>query len=221
MRNIFTFLLIIQFLNSPILIAQGDTIPSINKENLSYGNIIELSKESIFITAYTRAFDLNIFLLEISNAEGPGADRVTNYGFGGTFSYLFTPYIGIGIDVNYSDVCIGWYTLGVAQNGVKPRYNHQAGVSNLRIAPRIDVIPFKRKKITQYFSFVAGYTYKKFYFTSTQPDRSWSEWGGEIPITLRLSTGAIISFTKHIGLNLEAGVGGGGLLRGGFVFKLK
>ena len=79
----------------------------------------------------TCCFDLNIFLLEISNAEqflnSVANDRVTNYGFGGTFSYLFRPNIGIGIDVNYSDVCIGWYSLGVAQNGVKPRYDHQAG----------------------------------------------------------------------------------------------
>ena len=71
-----------------------------------------------------------------------------------------------------------------------------------------------------YFGVGTGWRSKSWTFESNQPDYDPGTFESLNPIAFRIALGGSYYFTDNIELNLELGLGGGGLARGGIAFKL-
>ena len=71
-----------------------------------------------------------------------------------------------------------------------------------------------------YFGVGAGYRDRTYYTKTLDPSYEDYNVNGVLPSALRLAVGGTYFLSDNIGLNMEFGLGGGGLIRTGLSIKL-
>ena len=101
----------------------------------------------------------------------------------------------------------------------------ESSISILRVMLNLSYHYGNSLKFDPYLSGALGLRYPVIDFKSTNPNFIFEkpeffwEVGSGIPFSFRLAAGFSYYFTKNIGLNLEAGIGGGGLIRTGVSYR--
>ena len=85
--------------------------------------------------------------------------------------------------------------------------------------PRFDYHFTDNDNFDGYFGIAAGFRKATWYTESSDPNFVDDELEGSIPIALRLAVGGTYYLIDNLGLNLELGLFGGGLVRGGLALK--
>lgn len=137
---------------------------------------------------------------------------------GGRFEVKKSKFVGIGLDVCYTDI-----TMYVEVVDYKGRYNFKYSHKRLSITPIVSLHPFYampyNTDLDPYIAFGLGYRKgSKIYTTNTKYGLS-SEEEKSFPLTLKLSTGLVYYPIKPIGIRVEAGLGLSNLAVG-VVFRL-
>lgn len=168
------------------------------------------------------------------------ADEVTDYkvnggqlSYGGRVEYMLSDDFGMGVDVNYE-------VSGFNFNGTREvydtttmsystaKYNYDYKAKKLRAMVRLNYHFVQTERADAYTSFGAGYKSINRSTETNDPDvnsNSSAELasffnGTVIPISLRLAVGTRIYITNNIGVHLELGAFGGGLIQFGASFKI-
>ena len=85
--------------------------------------------------------------------------------------------------------------------------------------PRFDYHFTDNDNFDGYFGVAAGFRKATWYTESSDPNFVDDDAEGINPIALRLAVGGTYYLIDNLGLNLELGLFGGGLVRGGLVLK--
>jgi len=220
MKKIITLLFTISI--TSFTYSQTDANPSVDfNNNSSDATGLAVSEGSIIITAYYGGPNLNATILEAMYSNiGENSPAASLGPVGGTFSYMVTDAVGVGLDVNYTNLSISWDDNSVDSSGASVNYNYKVGMSTVRIMPRFDFHFGTSEKFAPYIGLAAGWRNRTYYTETNDPSFNDSDAEGFNPIAFRIAAGGSIYFTDNIGINLELGLGGGGLVRGGLVIKL-
>lgn len=220
MKKIITLLFTISI--TSVSFSQTDANPSVDfNNNSSDATGLAVSEGSILISAYYGGPNLNATILEAAYSNIGEDNPAASIGpVGGTFSYMVTDAVGVGLDVNYTDISITWNDNAVDSSGTSVNYDYKVGMSTIRIMPRFDFHFGTSEKFAPYVGVAAGWRNRTYYAKTDDPNFDDSDAEGFNPIAFRIAAGGSIFFTDFLGLNLELGLGGGGLVRGGLVFKL-
>ena len=202
--------------------AQSDANPSVDfNNNSSDDNSLIISEGDVLISAYYGGPNLNATILQTLYSNiGSNSPDASIGPVGGTISYMVTDEVGIGLDVNYTDLSITENQSSVDSSGNSVNYNYKVGMSTIRIMPRFNFHFGTTEKFAPYVGLAAGWRERRYYAESNDPNFTEANQEGFNPIAFRIAAGGSIFLTDFLGLNLELGLGGGGLVRGGLVFKL-
>jgi len=216
------FTLLLAFSLASITYSQSEANPSVDfNNNSSDASNIAVSEGSILISAYYGGPNLNATILEAAYSNiGENSPAASIGPVGGTFSYMVTDGVGVGLDVNYTDISITWNDNTVDSSGTSVNYDYKVGMSTIRIMPRFDFHFGTTEKFAPYVGVAAGWRSRTYYTETDDPNFEDSNAEGFNPIAFRIAAGGSIFLSNNIGINLELGLGGGGLVRGGLVFKL-
>jgi hypothetical protein len=158
----------------------------------------------------------NVFDLSI------GGIGVSDYSYGKTNArffpttlkaeHMFTDKISIGFNVNYQET-----STRVEENENYYNENKKSarvmGTMNFHFTTTDDFDSYKMMG--------AGYLFNDARkSTNDLPNYSSFYYDRNFPYTARIAIGTRYFMTKHVGMNMEIGLGGGSLLQGGFCFKL-
>lgn len=184
----------------------------------SFGNNISaqaVSKGNVLINGYYGGPNTSIILMAFSGGTG---ETSSFFGpLGGQVGYMVGDKFSIGLDINYTDNSVSWTGQDLFTSNM---YNYTVGFTTLRVMPRFDFHFGDSESFDMYFGVGTGWRSKSWAFESNQPDYDPGTFESLNPIAFRLALGGSYYFTDNIGLNLELGLGGGGLARGGIAFKL-
>lgn len=131
--------------------------------------------------------------------------------------------IGFSLDINYSSCDYSFNYINDSVNNTE--YEMESSISILRVMLNLSYHYGNSLKFDPYLSGALGLRYPVIDFKSTNPNFIFEkpeffwEVGSGIPFSFRLAAGFSYYFTKNIGLNLEAGIGGGGLIRTGVSYR--
>jgi hypothetical protein len=134
---------------------------------------------------------------------------------GGKFEYMVNDIIGIGLEYSYAGVFMKYnsnYT--EIENGVliTKRGLFDASLTKQRILGKVNFHFETSKKLDSYATIGIGY--KTSILKSNNLDDALavavfnSSFSNFIPVAIRMGAGLRFFFTKNIGLNIEAGIGG-------------
>ena len=187
---------------------------SLNAQSTQQGNIL--------INVYYGGPNLTASILEttfVNAGAGDEVDRINSLGpVGGRISYMIAERVSIGVDANFTDVSISFFSTSLDTTGNTNTYTTKAGWRTIRVFPRFDYHFGNSDNFDGYFGVGAGYRSRTYYSESNNPNYNGSIEGIN-PISFRLAVGGTYYLIDNLGLNLELGLGGGGLLRGGLAFK--
>lgn len=135
--------------------------------------------------------------------------------YGGKIEYMFHDHIGVSIGANasYSYAVFD----GIDTLNIQRHYEITRNV--LRILPRINFHMLSHEKADLFAGIGIGYNGSQWKFITDDPNFNSRDFNG-IPVAFRLFVGGRYFFTDFLGLNLEMGIGGGGLLQGGISFRI-
>jgi opacity protein-like surface antigen len=177
---------------------------------------------NILIDTYYGFPNLYTALLEGLYANSGSEQDISIKGIGplgGRFEYMAADKIGVGFEINYANSSVGWNEASVDTGGSTVQYSYEVSSPVVRAMARLNWHFAGSDSFDAYASFGAGYRTRKWKFESTDPDYGDQSIESLIPLAMRLSVGARYFFTDNIGLGLELGLGGGGLVHGGLAFK--
>lgn len=132
--------------------------------------------------------------------------------------YMMSDKIGLGLDIGFNNTTLTYtefdsydnkdyeYTFKTQKIGAMVTFNFHFLESN--------------DNLDAYFMVGAGYGNRSFTFESTDPDYTDDSVDGIIPVASRVGVGMRYFFTDNIGLNLNLGLGQGGLINGGLSIKI-
>ena len=187
---------------------------SINAQAVQQGNFI--------FNVYYGGPNLTASILEttfVNAGAGDEVDRINSLGpIGGSVSYMIADKISLGVDANYTDVSISFTSQSVDTAGNSILFNTKAGFRTIRVFPRFDYHFSNSDQFDGYFGVGAGFRNRTYYTESDDPDYDASSEGIN-PIAFRLAVGGTYYLMENFGINLELGLGGGGLLRGGLALQ--
>ena len=132
---------------------------------------------------------------------------------------MISKEVGLGIDVNHTDVKLTYTDPAVDSAGNTIYYSYSVGRTILRIMPRFDYHFTDNDNFDGYFGIAAGFRKATWYTESSDPNFVDDDAEGINPIALRLAVGGTYYLIDNLGLNLELGLFGGGLVRGGLALK--
>ena len=181
-----------------------------------------ISQGNVIFSAYYGGPNLTGTILKTmySNFGSSDSDPISIGPFGGTISYMVTDNIGVGVDANYTDIYIEWENNTVDSSGNDVTYFNKAGMKTIRIMPRFNFHFEITETFAPYIGVAAGWRERTYYSESTNPSGIEGDREGFNPLAFRISAGGDIFIGENIGFNLEIGLGGGGLVRGGLIIKL-
>jgi opacity protein-like surface antigen len=166
------------------------------------------------LSSYIRsAYDNTVTEGVTTTATGP---------FGGKFEYLLADKIGIAININYANSSIKGTGSGTDNFNINPAaiYTYKISIPRFRVFPVLNFHFATSDNLDPYFLVGAGYCSFKYKFESDEPgfdnEESITGLGN---FAFRVGVGTRYFFTKNLGLNLEFGLGGGGLLQFGVATK--
>lgn len=206
-KNSFLFLLLV---GSLLLNLQTAQAQAVEKGNL----IIDAGIGGPNFFTYSLKFIANTY--EITGATIKGVPPI-----GGRVEYLISDNFGLGLEGNYATSSLAWTETGTDIKFKAPRLRVMA-VGNFHFG--------KSDKLDWYLGAGMGYQRSKYtvegsstdIYTQQDIDDINTELKNRItiPLTGRLHFGTHIFFTDNIGINLEIGVGGGGIAKGGLSVKI-
>lgn len=186
---------------------------SLNAQSTQQGNIL--------IDVYYGGPNLTASILEttfVNAGAGEEVDRINSLGpVGGRISYMIAEKVSIGVDANFTDVSISFFSTTPDTTG--NTYTYKAGWRTVRVFPRFDYHFGNSDNFDGYFGVGAGYRSRTYYSESNDPNYDGGSVEGINPISFRLAVGGTYYLIDNLGVNLEFGLGGGGLIRGGLAFK--
>lgn len=154
-----------------------------------------------------------------ASIEGSSATNITVGSLGPIglrYSYMVSDKAGVGLDANYTDTYMTYTdmdTTGAAS------YSYTVGARTMRFMPRFDFHFAGGDNFDAYFGIGAGYRTRIYYAESDDPNFVNDATEGVNPVAFRVAVGGQYFFSPNIGLNMEIGLGGGGLLRSGLAMK--
>ncbi len=158
----------------------------------------------------------------IGEVYGTESDVVwSNLGpIGLNIAYRTDGEISFGLDLNYSQ-CSGNFNYNAVSDPSFDTYEHTMDINRtiFRGMFRIDANFGKGDVVVPYVGTGVGYRSSSNTFESTRSDFSQTE-DTTIPLAFRLHAGANIFFIDNMGLLIEAGLFGGGLVRFGLTYKM-
>jgi len=134
--------------------------------------------------------------------------------------YMFTDYIGVGIDANYSNygyeyIIEGAYYNGVTQTFHDAHYEFQGNTFRFMLRANYHLI-----RTSNLDAYIGGGVGGRDINTKTLVDgKQTSSTNLYIPVAFRLAVGGHFYFTENIGIHAEAGISGGGFVQGGLAIK--
>ena len=161
----------------------------------------------------------NDYMFEVSETEADVA--WSNFGpVGLNIAYVTDGEISFGLDLNYSQ-CSGNFNYNAISDPSFDTYEHTMDINRtiFRGMFRIDANFGKGDVVVPYVGTGVGYRSSSNNFESTRADFSQTE-DTTIPLAFRLHAGANIFFIDNMGLLIEAGLFGGGLVRFGLTYKM-
>jgi len=203
--NYSTMKLLKKFFLIFFVFATGMSMPSAFGQAVEEGNII---------IDVTYGFP-NLFtsILKATYIDGTNIQEEVNISslgpVGLKFEYMVSDKLGVGAEVNHAATGISYL-----ENG----YSYEIKNPRTRIMARIQYHFIDNDKVDAYIGGGAGYKLAKSSFTSTDPDFSDQDIAG-LPVAFRIGGGMRYFFTDNLGLNLELGLGGGGLVAAGIAAK--
>lgn len=163
----------------------------------------------------------NLFETTYANGSTVSNIKINTLGpVGASFAVMVSDHIGVGFDVNFSDVSVDWSDNSVDTLGNATNYVYTVGARTLRVMPRFDFHFSGSDVFDAYFGVGAGYRSRTYYTESTDPNYGDADVSGFLPASFRLAVGGTYFLSDNIGLNMEFGLGGGGLIRTGLSIKL-
>ena len=135
-------------------------------------------------------------------------------------SYQTESKIGIGLDLNFSRSSADFQYISWNDTISGDVYNMNASRNIFRAMLRFDAHFGDNEIVDPFMSLGIGYRTTGNSYTSTRPGYVESPTETLIPISFRLAAGANIYVVENIGILLEAGLFGGGLLRVGATFRM-
>jgi hypothetical protein len=136
-------------------------------------------------------------------------------------SYQSESKIGIGLDLNFSRSSAEfgyWNDINDSISG--DVYTMNASRNVFRAMIRFDAHFTANEIVDPFLSLGIGYRATGNSYTSTRPGYVEEPTETLIPISFRLAAGANIYVVENIGILLEAGLSGGGLLRIGATYRM-
>lgn len=136
--------------------------------------------------------------------------------YGGKVEFMFHDHIGVSVGINTSSsfaVFNGIDTLNIDRH-------YEITRKVLRILPRINFHMISHDNLDLFAGLGIGYNGSNWKFITDDPNFNNREFDAIIPVSFRLFLGSRYFFTNFLGLNLEVGIGGGGLLQGGISFRI-
>lgn len=154
---------------------------------------------------------LKHFMKKASNVEYL---RYKNFGpIGAKFEYMVTDEIGVGIDFNYSNRFISYTDIAIDSNQVYDTSYVSFTGPKFRGMGRLNYHFYDSYDFDAYFSVGVGYNF-------LNPLLEGSEFKNFLALAFRLNLGGRYYFKENIGLNLELGLGGGGVIQGGISYRI-
>lgn len=177
-------------------------------------NAQAVSQGNVYIqTYYGGGLNLGYAILqsaaEDATAAGASVSAARLGPVGGRIGYMVSDRIGLGLDVNYTDM---------SATGTDT-YSYTIGQKTLRAMTRFDIHFGTSDRFDSYLGIGAGYRSATYYSESTDPNYTDSNLEGVNPVAFRIAYGGQYFFSDNIGANLEIGLGGGGLVRAGLSAK--
>lgn len=148
---------------------------------------------------------------KINNLIGP---------IGLKFETMVTDKIGLGIDLNFSQTSISWINNSTYNNGTYYSYcNYDE--THFRALLNFSNHFMTTERSDTYSSLRVGLNSVNYSLNTNNPSlyRSYSFFPITIPVSFRIAVGHKFFFNNNIGINIEAGFGGGPLISGGLTFK--
>ena len=156
----------------------------------------------------------------VNAGAGDELDRINSLGpVGGSVSYMISEKISLGVDANYTDVSVSYTSQSSDTLGNSTFYNTKSGFTTIRVFPRFDYHFSNSDQFDGYFGVGAGFRNRTYYFETDDPYYDSGNLEGINPIAFRLAVGGTYYLMENFGINLEIGLGGGGLLRGGLALQ--
>lgn len=172
----------------------------------------------------------------IDGATNQISDYKVNGGqlsYGGRVEYMLSDDFGMGLDINYEVSGFNFNSTSqiydtTSMSYVTAKYNYDYSAKKLRAMVRLNYHFVQTDRADAYTSFAAGYKNVNRSTKTDDPDLNSSAnstisglyTGAFIPISFRLAVGTRIFITNNIGVHIELGVFGGGLIQFGASFKI-
>lgn len=148
--------------------------------------------------------------------------------YGGRFEYMIADNMGVGADVNYEVSGFNYDYDTSVYNSTTGNYdlesnNYDYTAKKTRIMARLNYHFVQNDRVDVYAGFAGGYKYVKRTATKTnnvtnvESDESLS--GALVPVAFRVAIGTRVYITNNIGVMLELGAFGGGLVQFGVSAK--
>lgn len=143
---------------------------------------------------------------------------------GGRVEYLLADKFGLGLDVGFNNTKIS-YKDQVTEfdsntgNSVVKTYNYDFSTQKIGVMVTMNYHFIDNDALDLYGMFGVGYGNRSYSFKSNDPNYSEGKVDSPIPIASRLGIGMRYFFTDNLGVNLNLGVGQGGLMNAGISAK--
>ena len=135
-------------------------------------------------------------------------------------SYQTESKIGIGLDLNFSRSSADFQYISWNDTISGDVYNMNASRNIFRAMLRFDAHFGDNDVVDPFMSLGIGYRTTGNSYTSDRPNYIEEPTETLIPISFRLAAGANIYVVENVGILLEAGLFGGGLLRVGATYRM-
>jgi hypothetical protein len=138
--------------------------------------------------------------------------KVHSFGpVGGRFEYLFSPKIGVGLNVNYARNAISGEVNNVYDytTDTLATFAYKASVTRLRIMPTFNLHFGKSERIDPYLQFGLGYASRTFKEETDYPNAPDLKFKKSWPVGYRVEFGTRFYIIEHLGAHVMVGIGGG------------
>ncbi|MEX1000861.1 MAG: outer membrane beta-barrel protein [Crocinitomicaceae bacterium] len=184
----------------------------------------QVEQGSIIIDPYVGAPTWNVWWSSVTDTNIDGYKTAGSpVSFGGRFEYMVADNFGIGLDANYAPAGFQ-YNEDNPHDTINDIQEFKFLSTRFRIMLRLNYHFVQTENLDAYVGFGAGYrqvTRRVFYDGVDYTEESGFGLlnGSSMPVAVRLAIGARYYFHPNIGLNVEMGTSGGGLIQGGVSVK--
>ncbi len=133
--------------------------------------------------------------------------------------YLVADKVGLGVDFNYSNNSLSFNYFGTNSLGNTETYTYKFNTTAIRAMVGVNWHWIRTEKIDFYGALKTGYYNRTFTESTTDQGVANFSFSSPLPVAFRIEIGVRYFFTENIGIMVNTGLGGGGLVNGGICGK--